>query len=115
MRPVRRQEQGRCGRRAAAGYHLLLLIAPYLYHVDPQASERLEQENTELRARVELAEQEIAVLRAEAIARRAEIRTLAESLPAAVSRRAVITSIVDDLRAQPRRAWRAIARRRGPT
>ncbi len=115
VRPVRHQEQRRRGRRAAAGYHLLLLIAPYLYHVDPQTPERLELENAELRARVELAEQQIAVLRQEAIARRSEIRALAESLPAAVSRRAVITSIAADLRAQPAKAWRAVAHRRRTT
>lgn len=65
---------------------------------DPDA---LRAENAQLRERVELAEREIASLRAEALARRAEVRSLAEAFPAAMSRHALVTGMLRDLRHHP--------------
>ena len=50
--------------------------------------------NAELQRRVDAAEAEIDALRADALARRAEVRRLAESLPAAMSRRALLADMV---------------------
>lgn len=61
----------------------------------------LRSDNIELRHRVELAEREIARLRTEALARRAEVRKLAESFPAAMSRHALVTGMLRDLRHHP--------------
>ena len=61
----------------------------------------LEAENAELRRRVERAEEQIEVLRAEALARRAEVRSLAEALPAALSRHALVTGMLRDVRHHP--------------
>ena len=77
---------------------------------------QLEAENSELRRRVDLAECAIARLRAEALARRAEVRSLAESFPAAMSRHAVLTAMMRDVRHHPdkrgalRRAVRKLGR-----
>lgn len=60
-------------------------------------SERLRAENAELRARVESAEQALAALKIEAQERRAEVRTLAADLPAAMSRRAVLGGMFRDV------------------
>ena len=65
----------------------------YLGIVPPTEIDRLRDENAELRRRVEAAERDIEVLRAEALARRAEVRTLAEQLPAAVSRKALLAQM----------------------
>jgi hypothetical protein len=62
---------------------------------------RLQAENDELRRRVELAEQQILVLRDEALARRAEVRSLAEALPAAMSRHALVHGMLHDVRHHP--------------
>jgi hypothetical protein len=76
----------------------------------------LEAENAELRRRVELAEQQIATLRAEALARRSEIRAMAEALPTAMSRHALVTGMLRDVRRHPdkggvlRRALRKLGR-----
>ena len=61
----------------------------------------LRAENTELRRRVELAEREIATLRAEALERRREVRALAEALPTAMSRHALVTGMLRDVRHHP--------------
>jgi hypothetical protein len=61
----------------------------------------LQAENAELRRRVELAEREIAELRTDALARRAEVRSLAEAFPAAMSRHALITGMLRDVRHHP--------------
>jgi cell division septum initiation protein DivIVA len=63
--------------------------------------ERLERENAELRRRVAEAEQAIAELRESSAARRAEVRSLAEQLPAAVSRRVILRSMVADVVRHP--------------
>ncbi len=63
----------------------------------------LQAENAELRRRVELAEREIGVLRAEALERRTEVRSLAEAFPAAMSRHALVTGMLRDLRRHPDR------------
>ncbi len=65
---------------------------------DPDA---FRAENAQLRERVELAEREIASLRADALARRAEVRSLAEAFPAAMSRHALLTEMLRDLRHHP--------------
>ncbi|MGD9996127.1 MAG: hypothetical protein AB7L17_14335 [Ilumatobacteraceae bacterium] len=73
-------------------------------------------ENAELRRRIELADQQIAQLRAEALERRAEIRSMAEALPAAMSRHALVLGMLRDLRDHPdkpgtiRRAVRKVGR-----
>ncbi len=61
----------------------------------------LQAENAELRRRVELAEQELSRLRTEALERRAEVRSLAESFPAAMSRHALVTGMLRDVRHHP--------------
>lgn len=61
----------------------------------------LQAENAELRRRVDVAEREIDQLRSEALARRAEVRTLAEAFPAAMSRHALLTGMASDVRHHP--------------
>jgi hypothetical protein len=63
--------------------------------------ERLAQENAELRRRVELAEAAIDELRREAVGRRSEVRRLAEELPLAMSRHALVRSMLRDVRHHP--------------
>jgi chromosome segregation ATPase len=58
---------------------------------------RLRAENDQLRRRVDEVEQVLGELKAEALARRAEVRALAEELPAAMSRRAVVAGLLRDL------------------
>jgi hypothetical protein len=63
--------------------------------------DRLRDENTELRRRVEAAEQVIGELRAEALQRRAEVRAMAEALPTAMSRHALVKGMLRDVRHHP--------------
>lgn len=78
--------------------------------------DRLEAENAELRRRIDLAHEQIDVLRAEALARRTEVRSLAEALPTAMSRHALVMGMVHDVRHHPdkvgvlRRAVRKLGR-----
>lgn len=73
-------------------------------------------ENAELLRRLEEAERHIEVLRAEALERRAEVRALAEVLPAAMSRHALVMGMLRDVRHHPdkagvtRRAFRKLGR-----
>jgi chromosome segregation ATPase len=60
-------------------------------------NDRLRAENAALRARVESAEQALAALKIEAQERRAEVRSLAADLPAAMSRRAVVAGLLRDV------------------
>lgn len=79
----------------------------------------LAAENAELRRRLEVAEGEIAAMRAEAIERRAEVRALAEALPTAMSRHALVMGMLRDVRHHPdkagvlRRAVRKLGRAPG--
>jgi chromosome segregation ATPase len=66
--------------------------------------DRLSAENAELRRRVDAAEQQIATLRDEALARRAEVRAMAEALPTAMSRHALVTGMLRDVRHHPDKA-----------
>ena len=66
--------------------------------------EHLRAENAELRRRVEAAEAMIEELRAESVARRAEVRRLAEQLPLAMSRHALVRQMLRDVRAHPDKA-----------
>ena len=66
--------------------------------------DRLEAENAELRRRIGLAQEQIDVLRAEALERRAEVRSLAEALPTAMSRHALVTGMLHDVRHHPDKA-----------
>ena len=70
---------------------------------DPELN-RLQAENAELRRRVELAETAIATLREESLARRAEVRAMAEALPAEVSRRTLVRTLIDDAVHHPDKA-----------
>lgn len=63
--------------------------------------DRLTAENAELHRRVVAAEEQIATLRTEALARRAEIRAMAEALPTAMSRHALVTGMLRDVRHHP--------------
>jgi hypothetical protein len=63
--------------------------------------DRLRDENTELRRRVEAAEAVIGELRAESLQRRAEVRAMAEALPTAMSRHALVKGMLHDLRHHP--------------
>jgi uncharacterized coiled-coil DUF342 family protein len=69
--------------------------------VDDSEIDRLVEENAELRRRVEAAHATIAQLRSEATTRRAEIRALAEALPTAMSRHALVRQMLHDLRHHP--------------
>lgn len=77
---------------------------------------QLRAENAELRRRVEVAEALIGDLRAEALTRRAEVRELAQALPVAMSRHALVRSMLRDVRSHPdkvgvgRRALRKLGR-----
>jgi chromosome segregation ATPase len=62
---------------------------------------QLRAENAELKRRIEEAESEIAVLRDEALVRRAEVRALAEQLPLAMSRHALVRGMLRDVRNHP--------------
>ncbi len=66
-------------------------------------------ENAELRRRLELAEATIDELRVEALARRTEVRQLAEALPTAMSRHALLRSMAADVKNHPAKA--AVAKR----
>ena len=61
----------------------------------------LRSENAELRRRAEATERLIEELRAEALARRVEVRRLAEALPLAMSRHALVRSMLRDVRHHP--------------
>jgi chromosome segregation ATPase len=67
----------------------------------PDDLAELRRENEELRRRVATAEAALAELRAEALARRAEVRSLAEELPTAMSRRTVLAAMLRDVRHHP--------------
>lgn len=78
--------------------------------------DELEAENAELRRRVGLVDSELDTLRAESLQRRQEVRTLAESLPTAESRKVLLTQMANDLRHHPDkkrmigRAWQKLLR-----
>lgn len=55
-------------------------------------AEQLRSENAELRQRLDAVDAVLVELRAEALQRRAEIRAIAEALPAEVSRRALLSA-----------------------
>jgi chromosome segregation ATPase len=63
--------------------------------------DRLRAENDSLRARVEAAEQSLEAMRVESIERRAEVRALAEDLPAVMSRRAVLAGMLHEAAHHP--------------
>jgi chromosome segregation ATPase len=65
---------------------------------------RVRAENDELRRRIAEVDEEIEVLRAEALERRAAVRELAESLPTAISRRTLLRQMAGDLRHHPDKA-----------
>ena len=67
-------------------------------------AEELLAENAELRRRVDAAERSIAELRAEALARRSEVRRLAEELPLAMSRHALVKAMLRDVVHHPDKA-----------
>ncbi len=71
---------------------------PHTPHVN------LERENAELRRRLDVAEGALIEMREEALARRAEVRVLAESLPVEMSRRAMLRVMVSDARHHPDKA-----------
>ncbi len=76
----------------------------------------LQAENAELRRRVVLAETELERLRHEALERRSEVRALAEAFPHAMSRHALVKSMLHDVRHHPdkrgvlTRGWRKLGR-----
>ena len=63
--------------------------------------DQLAAENAELKRRVTEAESVIATLRAEALERRAEVRAMAEALPTAMSRHALVMGMLRDVRHHP--------------
>ena len=78
--------------------------ALYLGTVTSAEIDRLSAENAELRRRVQAAEQQIETLRDEALTRRAEVRAMAEALPTAMSRHALVTGMLRDVRHHPDKA-----------
>ncbi len=76
-------------------------------------NQALRAENDSLKARFAEIEGELAVLTDQALERRAEVRRLAEELPAAMSRKTLLLQMVDDVRHHPdkrRMAGRAVAK-----
>ena len=67
----------------------------------PDEIELLRVENAELRRRITEVDATIDSLRSEALERRAEVRELAESLPTAMSRRALLVQMGHDVRHHP--------------
>lgn len=63
--------------------------------------EHLQTENAELKRRIDLAHEEISQLREQALQRRREVRDLVESLPVAMSRRALLLGMLHDARGHP--------------
>jgi len=63
--------------------------------------ERLRAENAELRRRIGEVDEAIGVLRVEALERRGAVRDLAEALPTAMSRRALLVQMAADVRHHP--------------
>ena len=61
----------------------------------------LQAQNAEMLRRLDSAEQTIEQLRAEALQRRAEVRTMAEALPTAISRNSLLKSMASDVRNHP--------------
>jgi len=64
---------------------------------------RLRSENEELRRRIDVATAVIDELRAEALERRREVRELAEALPTAMSRHALLRQMASDVMHHPDR------------
>ena len=64
---------------------------------DPLELEELRTENADLRQRVAAAEAAIAELRAEALARRQEVRALVADLPVAMSRKTLLRQVASDV------------------
>jgi cell division septum initiation protein DivIVA len=76
-------------------------------------NERLRAENDELTLRFAELDLELATLRDEALERRAEVRRLAEALPTAMSRKALLLQMAHDVRHHPdkrRMLGRAVAK-----
>lgn len=65
--------------------------------------QRLRVENEELRRRIDVATEVIDELRAEALERRREVRELAEALPTAMSRHALLRQMAGDALHHPDR------------
>ena len=63
--------------------------------------EELEAENAELRRRIGLVDTELDALRTESLERRQDVRSLAESLPTAESRKVLLTQMANDLLHHP--------------
>lgn len=82
----------------------------------PAENDLLSAENAELRRRIDVVQREIDELRAEALTRRAEVRAMAEALPSAMSRHALVGEMLHDVRHHPdklgvlRRGLRKLAR-----
>ena len=64
---------------------------------DSAELEELRTENADLRRRVAAAEAAIAELRAEALARRQEVRALVADLPVAMSRKTLLRQVASDV------------------
>ena len=71
---------------------------------NPSELAELQATNAELLRRVQLAEDTIEQLRNEAIERRAQVRELAEALPTAMSRNALLKSMASDVKHHPDKA-----------
>jgi hypothetical protein len=63
--------------------------------------ERLRDENAELRRRLDIVDAELVALRDDALRRRDDVRRLAEALPAAMSRRTLLTAMARDVTNHP--------------
>ena len=100
----------------AAGGDILTAVSANQDDLNRARLDELEAENTELRRRINLVDSELNDLRAESLRRRQEVRTLAESLPTAESRKVLLTQMVNDLRHHPDkkrmagRAWQKLLR-----
>jgi len=100
----------------AAGGDILTAVSAKQDDLSQARLEELEVENAELRRRIELVDTELDALQEESLQRRQEVRTLAESLPTAASRKVLLTQMTNDLLHHPDkkrmvgRAFRKLAR-----
>ena len=98
------------------GGDILAAVSPDQDYLNQSRLAELEAENAELRRRIGLVDTELDALQEESLQRRQEVRTLAESLPTAASRKVLLTQMTNDLLHHPDkkrmvgRAFRKLAR-----
>jgi RecA/RadA recombinase len=90
-----------CSPADRSGGDILTAVSANQDDLNESRVQELEVENAELRRRIELVDTELDALRAESLQRRQEVRTLAESLPTAESRKVLLSQMANDLLHHP--------------